>query len=294
VYQGIVPILTIISSAMMSIGLVFILILISPLATLLITAIFMVIYYSISRYTKKELNQNSQTIAQQSSRAIKILREGLGGIRDVIIDSSQERYLKEFKIADKLWRGAQGNNLFISQSPRLIVEAIVLVLIASAACYLTLSTGNVLSYIPFLGAMGIALQRLLPAFQQIYGGLASIQGNQTSLQDIAILLKRDAESASSPEYLNYLSPSKGIYLKNVCFQRGTDKPLFENINIEIPKGARLAVIGATGTGKSTLLDLIMGLLPVTSGEIYVDDIKIDDGQLFEIGRWTPIQIIWHI
>jgi ATP-binding cassette subfamily B protein len=282
VYQGIVPILTILSSTMKSIGLIFVLIFISPLATLLSIVIFTVIYASIGRYSKKRLIKNSEKISKQSSKAIKILREGLGGIRDVIIDSTQERYLNAFKVADKSWRDAQGDNLFISQSPRLVVETIAMALIVGTSCYLALSNGGIMSFIPFLGAMAIAAQKLLPAFQQIYSGLASIRGNEKSLEDIANLLQQEVERVNDSGYTKFLSFSKAISLRGVSFQHGDNKPIFENLDFEIPKGIRLAIIGETGAGKSTLLDVVMGLLPPTSGEIYIDDCPMDDGNR---GNW---------
>lgn len=276
VYQGIIPILTILSSAMMSVGLILVLILISPLATLLSMLIFSGIYICIGRYTKKRLIINSEKISKYSSKSIKILREGLGGIRDVIIDSSQERYLNEFRLADKSWRSAQGDNLFISQSPRLAVEAIAMALIAGAACYLALSNSGIMSFIPFLGAIAIASQKLLPAFQQIFSSLASIRGNEKSLQDIANLLKQEVERVNWSECANYLFPSNAIHLRGLGFQHGFNKPVFENLDLKIPAGIRLAIVGETGAGKSTLLDVIMGLLPPTSGEIYIDDRLMDD------------------
>lgn len=277
VYQGIVPALTILSSAIMSFGLVSILIMISPFATLLSIVIFIGIYASIGRYTKSRLIINSEKISKQSSKAIKILREGLGGIRDVIIDSAQERYLNEFKVADKSWRNAQGDNLFISQSPRLVVEVMAITLIAGTSCYLALSNGGIILFIPFLGAMAIASQKLLPAFQQIYSGIASIRGNEKSLLDISNLLQQEVEKVSRLDFTKSLIPSKAIYLRDVSFQHGVNNPIFENLNLEIPKGIRLAIVGESGAGKSTLLDVIMGLLPPTSGEIYIDDCQMNDG-----------------
>jgi ABC-type multidrug transport system fused ATPase/permease subunit len=276
VYQGIIPILTILSSVLMSVGLISVLMLISPFATLLSILIFTGIYICIGRYTKKRLILNSEKISKYSSKSIKILREGLGGIRDVIIDSAQERYLNEFKHANKSWRSAQGDNLFISQSPRLAVETIAMALIASASCYLAISNGGITMFIPFLGAIAIASQKLLPAFQQIYSSLASIRGNEKSLQDIANFLKQEVERVNFSDCANYLFPSNGIHLRGVGFQHGLNKPIFENLDLKIPMGTRLAIVGETGAGKSTLLDVIMGLLPPTSGEIYIDDRLIDD------------------
>jgi len=139
-----------------------------------------------------------------------------------------------------------------------------------------------MSFIPFLGAMAIAAQKLLPAFQQIYSGLASIRGNEKSLEDIANLLQQEVERVNDSGYTKFLSFSKAISLRGVSFQHGDNKPIFENLDFEIPKGIRLAIIGETGAGKSTLLDVVMGLLPPTSGEIYIDDCPMDDGNR---GNW---------
>ena len=131
---------------------------------------------------------NSQRCARESSHVIKSLQEGLGGIRDVLIDGSQDTYCQIYRDADLPLRRAQGSNAFISASPRYAMEALGMALIAALAYSLALQTNGIAKAIPVLGALALGAQRLLPALQQAYAAWANVQAGQASLQDTLELL----------------------------------------------------------------------------------------------------------
>jgi ATP-binding cassette subfamily B protein len=138
---------------------------------------------------------------------------------------------------------------------------------------MSLNPGGVETALPILGAMGIGSQRLLPALQQIYSSWVSIVGNKSQLIDIVDLLEQPMpKDLLPPEPLIF---NHHIQLKNVKFRYNIKSPwILDGVDLVIPKGSRVGFIGTTGTGKSTLLDVIMGLLIPTSGEIQVDGKKI--------------------
>ena len=268
VMQGV---LTIISSVILTISIVIALFAIDVSVALTAFFGFGLLYWIVVRFTHNKLKDNSKCIAEQSTQMIKSLQEGLGGIRDVLIDNSQQFYCNLYQSADLPLRRASGDNQFIRFSPRYIMEVIGMTLIAVMAYVMSKEEGRVAA-IPVLGALALGAQRLLPALQQIYGAYSSIKGSQASFHDVLDLLDQPL-----PVYVDQPPPlpmlfKKSISLNSISFRYGDETPwVINEINLKISKGERIGFVGPTGSGKSTLLDIIMGLLPPTKGDMLVDE-----------------------
>ena len=180
--------LTLISACIMLSAILIALLSVDPVIALAAFGGFGLIYTFIIRLTRNRLLINSQRIARESTQVIKSLQEGLGGIRDVLIDGSQAAYCQNYHNADKPLRRAQGNNSFIGASPRYAVEAFGMLLIAALAYKLAQQSDGIGKAIPVLGALALGAQRLLPVLQQAYAAWSVIQGGQASLQDALELL----------------------------------------------------------------------------------------------------------
>lgn len=269
VFGVILPLLTLLNSILLLIAILIALILINPIVASIAIIIFGLSYGLIAWKARLQLYRNSECIANEQTRTIKVLQESLGGIRDVILDGTQNLYIEFFRKVDIPLRRAIGDNNFVGQNPRYAMETIGIILIAILAYYMCLQPGGVDTALPILGAMGIGSQRLLPALQQIYSAWVSIIGNYSQLGDIVVILDYSMPlnlESSDPHQFN-----KQIQIDNVKFRYNETSPwVLNGINLTIPKGTRIGFIGSTGTGKSTLLDVIMGLLTPTLGEIKVD------------------------
>jgi len=264
--------LNLISSIVMLIAILFALLSVDPAIALSAFGGFGLIYILIIRLTRKRLLLNSQTVARESTQVIKSLQEGLGGIRDVLIDGSQAAYCQIYRNADQPLRRAQGNNLFINFGPRYAMEALGMVLIAVLAYALAQQVDGINKAIPVLGALALGAQRLLPVLQQAYGAWASIQGGQASLQDTLDLLDQPLPDYVDQPDVNPLPFEEQITFKQVSFRYSAQSPwVLRNLNFSIPKGSRIGFIGKTGSGKSTLLDIVMGLLQPTEGLLEIDN-----------------------
>jgi ATP-binding cassette, subfamily B, bacterial PglK len=231
---------------------------------------FGLIYIGSVAMTRRRLLINSQHIAQGSSQIIKVLQEGLGAIRDILIDSNQESYCEIYRNADLKVRRAAGDSTFVSSSPRYLVEALSMVFIAGIAYTLAKQVDGIARGIPILGALALGAQRLLPLLQQLYAAWTGIKGNQFSVSDALDLLDQPlpAVVSSSTQPVQF---QHHVNLRDISFRYGSDTHLvLQCVNLTISKGDRVGFIGTTGSGKSTLLDIIMGLLSPTSGEISID------------------------
>lgn len=272
----ITPLLILISSIILLVGIMGTLFIINIEVALSTFAIFGLFYWGVIKYTKNQLKDNSQIIADQSTQMIKSLQEGLGGVRDLIIDGTQEFYCQFYRNADLPLRRASGNNLFISGCPRYIMEAVGMSLIAGLAYVMTQQEGGMATAIPILGVLALGAQKMLPTLQQAYGSYSAIKGASASFEDVLNLLNQPL-----PEYTDKILPKpisfkKEIKLTNLNFRYTKESPwVLKNLNLSFTKGSRIGFIGATGSGKSTLLDIVMGLLPATSGKLMIDQQTID-------------------
>jgi ATP-binding cassette, subfamily B, bacterial PglK len=239
---------------------------------------FSLIYLLVIKFTKNALLRDSQRINKESTQVIKALQEGLGGIRDVLIDGTQAAYCNIYSEADIPLRRAEANIQIISSSPRYGIEALGMILIASLAYSLAGRSVGIVSAIPVLGALALGAQRLLPVLQQLYSSWSSIRGGQAYLADTVGLLDQPLPTHADAPLPSPLLFKNSITLNDLAFKYTKDTPLVlqHGLSLTIPKGSRIGFIGATGSGKSTLLDIIMGLLPPTSGSLTIDGINITE------------------
>lgn len=280
-----VPVLAIISSVIMMLSIFAIVIFIDPLVSLITISTFGLLYWVVAFFTKKSLARNSHLISSKSTQMVKSLQEGLGGVRDVIIDGTQEFYCKIYKDADFTFRSASGQNVFIASSPRYLMEAIGMILITILAYVLTSQEKGILGAIPVLGALAISAQKLFPVLQTAYYSYATIKGSKSSFHDVLNLLNRPLSYSFNDNPDQKIPFDRTIAFRDLSFRHTKDSPLIlKNINLTFKKGETIGFIGETGSGKSTLLDILMSLLAPTSGELLIDDkvITIDNRRSWQM------------
>ena len=263
--------LTFLSSMLMIAAIISALLVINMIAALVAVIGFGASYGFITWLFRKRLEYNSQLISRESTQVIKSLQEGLGAIRDVLLDGTQPLYCEIFRRADRPLQLAQGNNIFIGGSPRFFMEALGMMLIAILAYYLSGQAGGVASALPVLGALALGAQRLLPALQQGYAAWINIVSSQTYLADTLGILDQPLPEEMLQQTPEPLILKEAIRFDTVSFRYGSDGPwVLDGLNMNILKGARIGFVGSTGSGKSTTLDLLMGLMEPAHGRILVD------------------------
>ena len=267
--------LSLISSSLIAIGLVFGLILINWQIAIFSLLLFSSFYFLIAFFTKKILVKNSKYILRNSISLIKAAQEGLGSIKDVLIHNAHKTYLDSYRSSERPLRIKEAQNSSIASSPKYLLEAFGIVLISMLAYFLTTKGTPKYEIISLLGTLALASQRLLPSMQNIYTTWASIKSNIASVNKVIKIL-------NSSKYINvnHYSNKRIVFkneikFENVSFRYSKDSPwVLNSINLTIKKGERVGIVGETGCGKSTFLDILMGLLEPTKGKIYVDNICI--------------------
>jgi ABC-type multidrug transport system fused ATPase/permease subunit len=245
------------------------LVMLSPFAATVAILGFGLIYGGLSLTAGRGLRRNAQVLAKRSRERLQTLQEGLGGIGDVLLDNTQALYVRKFARIDRELSDAQSANALVAVTPRFVAEAVGVILMVSLAVVLNRQVGGAAASLPILGALALGAQRLLPLMQQCYFGWASLLGHRSLFFDIVGLLQRPVTNRAATEPLPPFRSNIG--LKRIGFEYSSDRHFtLTDVTLEIPTGSRVGFVGKTGSGKTTLVNIIMGLLDPTSGEMRVD------------------------
>jgi ATP-binding cassette, subfamily B, bacterial PglK len=266
------PLLTGISALVLAISIIALLVIVNPAVALGGATIFGGSYFLVALLVRKQLRSNGVIVAITNDQRIQALQEGLGGIRDVILDHAQPIYIRRFSRIEQQFRRAQASSQFTSMFPRVAIEAIGILLLVGFAFAMNRSGHDLTIMLPILGLLAIGAQKLVPLFQQIYAGWSSVTNNQRSVDDVLALL--DFEPL--PESVETIAFRHNIQLRGVDFRYGESDaaPVLNELDLQISRGEKIGVVGPTGSGKSTLVDLLMGLLSPTGGQFTIDGLEI--------------------
>lgn len=254
--------------------LIALLIAVNPLVALVSAGLLVGTYVVISFAVQAVLRRNSQAGSLHATLRIKRVQEALGGIRDILLDRSQPAFERAFNFSADRFRHVSTLNAFISQSPRIVIEMLGMAMIGAYAWVLAGRPGGVAAAIPMLGALALGAQRLLPLLQQSYVGWSSFLGNRQQVTDVLELLSLEDRTPAPPAEYDVFHQS--IRFDRVGFAYPVGDAVLHDVDFTIRKGERIGIAGTTGSGKSTLMDLLLGLLQPTSGAILIDGQPLDD------------------
>jgi ATP-binding cassette subfamily B protein len=251
------------------------LVLVDPLVTLTAGGGLGVAYGILTLANHKKLAACSHVISRENNQIMKSLQEGFGGIRDILLDGTQWLYEKLYQKADTAFRRAYANSTILAYSPRYIMETVGMVIFALLGLAMSQRSGGLAMALPTLGALAMGVQRLLPALQQAYQAWSTILAYQQSNQEVVELLGQPL-----PTWANLPQPAPLLFRQEIrfedvkfCFSED-GLWVLDGLSLIISKGSRVGFIGKTGSGKSTCLDLLMGLLEPTEGRILIDGVPL--------------------
>ena len=251
------------------------LIVVETFAAAAVGVVLVAAYALTARLTRERLARASSEISAAYDERIRLVQDSVGAVRDIILDSSQPAYLAAFRDADARFARARASIAVAGTAPRFIVEGAAMLLIAAASIILAQRPGGLLVALPALAALALGGQRLLPLVQTLHFGWAAITGNRAILREVAALLRLpvDNRSEREPPPLPF---TRAIEIDRLCFSYDqAERCAIGGVNATIGRGEMVALIGRTGSGKTTFADLIMGLLTPSSGTIRVDGRTID-------------------
>ncbi len=274
--QVISPLLLLLSSGLIAVSLVATLVAIDWSIALGAGVVVGAVYALAMATSRRPLQQLGQRQVSLSRELVQALQEGLGAIRDVLLDGQQNVYASTYRQADQSLRRAGADAGFLTSYPRLVLEPVGMALIAAMG-YVLVRQQGVARALPLLGAMALGAQRLLPMAQKVYEGWAQGRNARSSLANVLHLLEQPLPPSHNQPRPAPLPLREAIRLERVRFRYGPELPeVLRGVTIEIRRGERVGIIGSTGSGKSTSVDLLMGLLLPTAGRILVDGHDLHD------------------
>ncbi|KGG02874.1 Phospholipid-lipopolysaccharide ABC transporter [Prochlorococcus marinus str. MIT 9321] len=283
-------IINIICSAIILISIFTTLIGINIFITTATLASILLFYLLLALILRKRLGVISKKRSFLIRSQTQSIQEGLGFIRDIIIDNCQNYFLKIFTFNDRSLRIIDARSYFIAGSPKYILEVLGIIFLLVTSILYKENIGNELSIIPLLGSIAFGMQRILPVIQQIYSSFVILSTNKDSILDLVEILKHTGKSqefinASSRKILKF---EEEISLEKISFKYSNNpKYIIENLNLNIKKGSVLGIIGKSGSGKSTLIDIIMGLIKPQKGSVKVDGVELLFGENGNTKQWFP-------
>ncbi|MBX7059485.1 MAG: ABC transporter ATP-binding protein/permease [Leptospirales bacterium] len=268
----ILPVFAIINGALLVLSVSAFLFLLDPSKSVVLFAGFAVIYLFVATTVRRKVYANGIILSREAVASKKLLTESLGGIRDVLLDGTQERYAGLFRTIEARLSRANVVNMFVAGSPRTLIETAAIVLVAVVILPIAKeSSGSVLNSIPIFAALALGAQRLLPVLQMAYASWVSLRSSRPMLLDVLALLEQPIPAFSQPDSVRKLPFKREISIHELAFAHDSERErALHSVSFSIKKGERLGIVGSTGSGKSTLLDLLMGLLTPTAGFIDID------------------------
>ena len=258
--------------------------------TLAVTFFFGFTYFSIYRIVNKKVKDNGRNITLSQKSRIQIVTNIVSGIREFIIFDAKKYFLNIYKNKSDVFAKATGQNFSLINLPRYVVELFLILLILFLVFYfLVFKSLEIKNYISIIGLYAVISLKALPAFQQIYANYTGIKSNYDGFRQIKKLVKN----------LNYLNQKnynrtkiqikKNITLKNICFGYSS-APVLKNLNLNIRLGEKIAIVGKTGSGKTTLINLILGLLDARSGKYLIDNKLLNNNDIYSNFSFVPQNI----
>ncbi|MDX1766096.1 MAG: ABC transporter ATP-binding protein [Candidatus Saccharimonadales bacterium] len=257
----------------------------NPAVAIIGLAIFGTAYMAMYRIVRQRLIRNGGIITTSNRMRFKMMGEGFGGIKDALLLGRQKVFTDRFQQASFRLANAQGKNQVMNQVPRFVMELVAFGSVIFLILYLlAVHDGNLGTILPLLSVYALAGFKLLPAFQQIYSSvsgvrssLAAFEGLRDDLYASATAILQLTPNENSGEHF---SPRKSIELKNIQFTYpGKEEPALRDLSINIGVNKVIGLVGASGSGKSTAIDILLGLIQPEKGELLIDGEPITKQQL---------------
>ena len=276
---GLRPLLDLIAKSAIVITLVILLMVIELKISLIISLSLIVVYLLTFYSMRKYMSQIAEKRLLNNGLRFKVLNEAFGGIKEVKISRLEKIYINLFSNYAKILAKTQTHAQIIGQTPRFVLEAIAFGGILLLMLYIISEKGSMNEALPILSLYVFAGYRLIPAFQQIYSSFTSLSFIGPSVnnlyKNLNFLKSIDVNKDKEPIPFN-----KKITLEKIHFSYPkTSKEAVKNISLSIPVQSLVGFVGTTGSGKTTTIDIITGLLEPQSGMLKVDDQTITSGNV---------------
>ncbi len=275
--QMLKPTLRGVAKAVVALFIVGFLVYFDPVVALMVTVVLGAAYGAIYLVVRSQLDERGEARVEANTKRYQFVGEAFGGIKEVKIQGKEEAFLNLYDDPSERYARNQALYRVIKKAPRYIIEMVAFGGIILIAVYLIAVRESLQQVIPVLGLYAFAGYRLLPALQEAFHGLASARFNIAALNKLHRDLKGLAEARSSASGGSDGTAAPPLLLEEELALRevsytypDADRPAIKNLSLAIPARSMVGFVGKTGSGKTTAVDLALGLLRPQEGEITID------------------------
>lgn len=252
------------------------LIILDPMVAIIMAIFLGLAYFIVFHFFKRKIMQLSKERGEMGAARFKSLSEASGGIKEVKLMGKESFFLNEFSNPSKRFAYGQAHNAIVGDLPRYILEVIAFGGIISLVMYLLAKKGAQ-EAITLSSLYAFAGYKMIPSLQEIFNSLTKVKFNYPIVKLIKSSIDETFEENLGSEKVTF---KESIELSNLSFQyKMSDSLVLKDINLKIKFNSTVGIIGPTGSGKTTLVDLILGLLGPTSGCIKVDGVPLSKSNL---------------
>ena len=271
---GIFPFLEIIARGAVAIALIVLLILADPKLAFIVSFSLFFAYIVIFYFVRNTLDRIGKERLKNNQLRFTAISEAFGAVKEVKVGGLEEVYIKDFSNSAKIYAVNVASAQVLSHIPRYILEAIAFGGALLIILYAMEQSGTFNEALPILSLYIFAGYRLLPALQQIYRSFTQLEFSGPTIDNLYKEFKELKEINIKKDHA-FLPFNKSITLENVSYKYPvTSRTALKDINLTIPKKSMIGIIGATGSGKTTTVDIILGLLEAQKGKLKVDETVI--------------------
>lgn len=281
-YGLILSILTIVSELFVSLTLVIYLFVVDPVMCLVIGALLLITMFAITKILKPVMKKSGQENQDFYAGLFKWISQIVQGIKELKVSRKERYFVNEYKKCGTGYVNAVERYSLYNNTPKLLIETVCVTGMIGFFIYTILSGQDVSSKLSVIGGFAYAAIKLMPSANKINNQLNAISYFEPFLMNVSDKLQ-DYISDSKTD-ITYLSEDverldikKGIYLKNIKYRYPqTERYILDNASMDVPIGCSVGIVGSSGAGKTTVVDILLGLLKPEAGGVYADETNTND------------------
>jgi len=279
---GLIPLIEFITYSLVSFFLLILLFFVDVKLTIVTSLILGLIYFIIFSFIRNLVKNLGEKRTLANKLRFTGVLETFRAIKEIKIGKLEKVFIKSFSKPALNFAKVSLLSKAISVTPRYFVEALSFGGMLLIVLYLIGNTGNFTNAIPIISLYAFAGYRLIPAFQKIYSSLTQIRYSTSPINKLYEDLNQ-FEKKQLTDSLDKINLNEKISLKDIVFfYPGTSKPVFNGLNLDISAGDSVGIVGSTGSGKTTIVDIIIGLLQPQRGSLEIDNKKMN---INNISNW---------
>ncbi len=281
VSKSVRPMINLISQSINVLAILALLIAVNPTATIVLSVTLAIVYGIIYKVNRNFLIKIGDERIKANEKTFIAINEAFNANKEIKLGALEKFYTKRFSEPAKILAQHNAKSAYLSQLPSFGLQAITYGGTLVLVLYLMKSSGTFLNALPIISLYAFAGMRLMPSFKMIYTSISNQQFSNAGLDHIRKeIADNDIKTINNDKVDQNLELNREITLSNICYTYpGSSHRALKDINLDIPSGSRIGLVGTTGSGKTTLVDIILGLLEVQKGILSVDGIMLSNNNL---------------